>query len=215
MGHIELTERQVEFHKIMRNPKTRVVFLSGPAGTAKTFLSIYTALYKHYDDNLLNILYLRSLAESADKGMGFLKGTMDDKFGPYVGPLEDKLEEVLSPAENKHIEMKQVVQAAPINFMRGATWRDKVVIVDESQNMTIKELTTILTRISRNSTLFICGDTMQSDIKKTGFARFCEVFGDEESQSYGIHHLEFTKDDVMRDKIIRYLVEKIEKSNLN
>ena len=215
LGHIELTERQVEFHKVMRNPKTRVVFLSGPAGTAKTFLSIYTALYKHYDDNLLNILYLRSLAESADKGMGFLKGTMDDKFGPYVGPLEDKLEELLSPAEKKHIEMKQVVQAAPINFMRGATWRNKVVIVDEAQNMTIKELTTILTRISRNSTLFICGDTMQSDIKKTGFARFCEVFGDEESQSYGIHHLEFTKDDVMRDKIIRYLVEKIEKSNLN
>ena len=215
LGHIELTERQVEFHKVMRNPKTRVVFLSGPAGTAKTFLSIYTALYKHYDDNLLNILYLRSLAESADKGMGFLKGTMDDKFGPYVGPLEDKLQEWLSPAEKKHIEMKQVVQAAPINFMRGATWRDKVVIVDEAQNMTVKELTTILTRISRNSTLFICGDTMQSDIKKTGFARFCEVFGDEESQSYGIHHLEFTKDDVMRDKIIRYLVEKIEKSNLN
>ena len=215
LGHIELTERQVQFHKIMRSPKTRVVFLSGPAGTAKTFLSIYTALYKHYDDNLLNILYLRSLAESADKGMGFLKGTMDDKFGPYVGPLEDKLEELLSPAEKKHIEMKQVIQAAPINFMRGATWRNKVVIVDEAQNMTIKELTTILTRISRNSTLYICGDTMQSDIRNTGFAKFCEVFGDEESESYGVYHLEFTKEDIMRDKIISYLVEKIEKSNLN
>ena len=215
MGHIELTERQVEFHKIMRSPKTRVVFLSGPAGTAKTFLSIYTALYKHYDDNLLNILYLRSLAESADKGMGFLKGTMDDKFGPYVGPLDDKLEELLSPAEKKHIEMKQVIQAAPINFMRGATWRNKVVIVDEAQNMTIKELTTILTRISRNSTLYICGDTMQSDIRNTGYAKFCEVFGDEESESYGVYHLEFTKEDIMRDKIISYLVEKIEKSNLN
>jgi phosphate starvation-inducible PhoH-like protein len=215
LGHIELTERQVEFHKIMRSPKTRVVFLSGPAGTAKTFLSIYTALYKHYDDNLLNILYLRSLAESADKGMGFLKGTMDDKFGPYVGPLDDKLEELLSPAEKKHIEMKQVIQAAPINFMRGATWRNKVVIVDEAQNMTIKELTTILTRISRNSTLYICGDTMQSDIRNTGFAKFCEVFGDEESESYGVYHLEFTKEDIMRDKIISYLVEKIEKSNLN
>ena len=189
LGHIELTEKQSEFHKVMRSPQTRVAFISGPAGTAKTFLSIYTALYKHYDDNLLNILYLRSLAESADKGMGFLKGTRDDKFGPYVGPLEDKLEELLSPAEKKHIEMKQVVQAAPINFMRGATWRNKVVIVDEAQNMTIKELTTILTRISRNSTLFICGDTMQSDIKKTGFARFCEVFDDEESQSYGIQKM--------------------------
>ena len=215
LGHIELTEKQAEFHKIMRNPRTRVVFISGPAGTAKTFLSVYTGLYKYYEDSLINILYLRSLAESADKGMGFLKGTLDDKFGPYMGPLEDKLEELLLPAEKKHMELKQVIQAAPINFMRGATWRNKAVIVDEAQNMTVKELITIVTRISTNTTLFICGDTMQSDIKATGFEKFCEIFSDEESNSHGVYHLEFTKDDVMRDKIIGFLVEKIEKSNLN
>ena len=84
-----------------------------------------------------------------------------------------------------------------------------------AQNMTVKELITIVTRISTNTTLFICGDTMQSDIKATGFEKFCEVFGDEESNSHGVYHLEFTKDDVMRDKIIGFLVEKIEKSNLN
>jgi phosphate starvation-inducible PhoH-like protein len=215
LGHIELTEKQAEFHKIMRDPKTRIVFISGPAGTAKTFLSVYTGLYKYYENSSINILYLRSLAESADKGMGFLKGTIDDKFGPYMGPLEDKLEELLIPAEKKHMELKQVIQAAPINFMRGATWRNKAVIVDEAQNMTIKELTTIVTRISTNSTLFICGDTMQSDIKSTGFERFCKTFNDEESRANGIYHLEFVKEDIIRDKIIRYLVEKIEKSNLN
>ena len=86
LGHIELTEKQSQFHKIMRNPDTRVVFISGPAGTAKTFLSVYTAIYKHNQDTLLKILYLRSLAESAEKGMGFLKGSMDDKFNPYIGP---------------------------------------------------------------------------------------------------------------------------------
>ena len=89
------------------------------------------------------------------------------------------------------------------------------MIVDEAQNMTVKELTTVITRISANSTLYICGDTMQSDIKATGFQKFCKVFDDEESKSYGIHHLEFTKDDVMRDKIISYLVDKIEKNELN
>ena len=94
LGHIELTEKQSIFHKTMRNPETRVVFISGPAGTAKTFLSVYTALWKHNKDNLLKILYLRSLDESADKGMGFLKGSMDDKFNPYIGPLEDKLDEL-------------------------------------------------------------------------------------------------------------------------
>ncbi len=214
LGHIELTEKQAAFHKIMKNPRTRVILLSGPAGTAKTFLSVYTGLYKYYENSLIDILYLRNLTESAEKGMGFLKGTLDDKFGPYMGPLEDKLEELLLPAEKKHMELKQVIQAAPINFMRGATWRNKTVIVDEAQNMTVKELITIVTRISTNTTLFICGDTMQSDIKATGFEKFCKVFNDEESRSHGVYHLEFTKDDVMRDEIIGFLVEKIEKSNL-
>ena len=215
LGHIELTEKQDQFHKIMRDPKTRVVFISGPAGTAKTFLSVYTALYKHNEDNQLKILYLRSLAESAEKGMGFLKGSMDDKFNPYMGPLEDKLDELLNKQERDQIEHRNALDAAPINFLRGATWRDKVVIVDEAQNMTVKEITTVVTRISRGSTLFVCGDTMQSDIRSAGFAKFCQIFDDEESRSYGIHHLSFTKEDIMRDKIIVYLVDKIEKSDLN
>ena len=215
LGHIELTEKQDKFHKIMRDPKTRVVFISGPAGTAKTFLSVYTALYKHNEDNQLKILYLRSLAESAEKGIGFLKGSMDDKFNPYMGPLEDKLDELLNQQEKDQINHRNALDAAPINFLRGATWRDKVVIVDEAQNMTVKEITTVVTRISRGSTLFICGDAMQSDIWSTGFTKFCKIFDDEESKSYGIYHLEFTKEDIMRDKIISYLVDKIEKSDLN
>ncbi len=215
LGHIELTEKQSKFHKIMRNPETRVVFISGPAGTAKTFMSVYTALYKYNQDNLLKILYLRSLAESAEKGMGFLKGSMDDKFNPYTGPLEDKLDELLNKQEKIQIEQRNVVDTAPINFLRGATWRGKVVIVDEAQNMTVKEITTVLTRIGTGSTLFLCGDTMQSDIKSTGYQKFCEIFDDEESRGYGVYHLQFTKEDVMRDKIISYLVDKIEKSDLN
>ena len=215
LGHIELTEKQSKFHKIMRNPETRVVFMSGPAGTAKTFLSVYTAIYKHNQDQLLKILYLRSLAESADKGMGFLKGSMDDKFNPYIGPLEDKLSELLSDHERHQLDQRDAVDAAPINFLRGATWKNKVVIVDEAQNMTIKELTTVITRISANTTLYVCGDTMQSDIRSTGFEKFCKVFDDEESRSHGVHHLAFNKDDVMRDKIITYLVDKIEKNDLN
>jgi phosphate starvation-inducible PhoH-like protein len=212
LGHIELTEKQMEFHRIMRDPETRIVFISGPAGTAKTFLSVYTALYKYNEDKLLKILYLRSLAESAERGMGFLKGSMDEKFNPYMGPLEDKLDELLNGPEKKQIQDRKVLEAAPINFLRGATWRSKVVIVDEAQNMTTKELTTIITRISNNTTLFLCGDSMQSDIRRTGFNKFCNIFDDKESRLLGVHHLQFTKEDIMRDKIISYLVDKIEKS---
>lgn len=202
----------MEFHRIMRDPETRIVFISGPAGTAKTFLSVYTALYKYNEDKLLKILYLRSLAESAERGMGFLKGSMDEKFNPYMGPLEDKLDELLNGPEKKQIQDRKVLEAAPINFLRGATWRSKVVIVDEAQNMTTKELTTIITRISNNTTLFLCGDSMQSDIRRTGFNKFCNIFDDKESRLLGVHHLQFTKEDIMRDKIISYLVDKIEKS---
>ncbi len=215
LGHIELTQKQDKFHKIMRSPKTRVVFISGPAGTAKTFLSVYTALYKHNEDNQLKILYLRSLAESAEKGIGFLKGSMDDKFNPYMGPLEDKLDELLNQQEKDQIHHRNALDAAPINFLRGATWKNKVVIVDEAQNMTVKEITTIVTRISGGTTLFLCGDVMQSDIRSAGFEKFCVTFDDEESEGYGIYHLQFTKKDIMRDKIISYLVDKIEKSDLN
>ena len=215
LGHIELTENQMEFHRIMRDPKTRIVFISGPAGTAKTFLSVYTALYKYNEDKLLKILYLRSLAESAERGMGFLKGSIDEKFNPYMGPLEDKLDELLNGPEKKQIQDRKVLEAAPINFLRGATWRSKVVIVDEAQNMTTRELTTIITRISNNTTLFLCGDSMQSDIRRTGFNKFCNIFDDKESRLLGVHHLQFTKEDIMRDKIISYLVDKIEKSGIS
>jgi phosphate starvation-inducible PhoH-like protein len=132
-----------------------------------------------------------------------------------MGPLEDKLDELLNGPEKKQIQDRKVLEAAPINFLRGATWRSKVVIVDEAQNMTTKELTTIITRISNNTTLFLCGDSMQSDIRRTGFNKFCNIFDDKESRLLGVHHLQFTKEDIMRDKIISYLVDKIEKSGIS
>jgi phosphate starvation-inducible PhoH-like protein len=214
LGHIELTEKQQSFFKAMSDPSSRIVFLSGPAGTAKTFLSAYTALSLYNQNRDLSILYLRSVVESADRGLGFLKGDMDDKFGPYMAPLEDKIDELLNDQEKSMLKQRDVLEAAPINFIRGQSWRDRVVIVDEAQNMSAKELTTVLTRIGRNTKIFLCGDTMQSDIRSTAFKSFCHMFGDELSNKHGIYHFAFGKEDIMRDKIISYLVERIEKAGI-
>ena len=149
--------------------------------------------------------------ESADRGIGFLKGDIDDKFGPYMAPLLDKIDELLNKPEKDQLKNKKVLEAEPINFLRGCTWREKIVIVDEAQNMSVRELTTVLTRIGRGSKLFICGDSLQSDIRNSGFAKLYSLFKDEVSSKKGVYSVSFDKTDIVRDKIISYIVEKIEK----
>jgi len=213
LGHIELTKKQTEFLKILTNPKTRVVFLKGPAGTSKSLLSVYAALQLWNVNRDLSIFYLRSVVESADRGLGFLKGDIDDKVEPYMAPLMDKISELLSDTEQSELKKSGSLEGGPINFLRGQSWRDKIVIVDEAQNLSQRELTTVMTRVGRDTKLYICGDPMQSDIKNSGFVDFFNLFDDTDSQDNGIYCLQFTKSDIMRDAIVSYIVDKIEKYN--
>lgn len=213
LGHIELTQKQQKFLKTLTDKKTRVVFLNGPAGTSKSLLSVYAALQLWNENRDLSIFYLRSVVESADRGLGFLKGDIDDKVEPYMAPLMDKLSELLSDHEKNDLEKSGSLDGGPINFLRGQSWRDKIVIVDEAQNLSFRELTTVMTRVGRDTKLYICGDPMQSDIKNSGFIDFFNLFNEEESQEEGIYCLEFTKADIMRDPIVSYIVDKIEKYN--
>ena len=103
------------------------------------------------------------------------------------------------------------IQAMPINFLRGASWKDKVVVADEAQNFTFKELTTLITRLGHNSKLFICGDFMQSDINgKSGYADMFNLFKDQESQDNGIHCFSFNKNDILRSELQKYIIGKLE-----
>jgi phosphate starvation-inducible protein PhoH and related proteins len=213
LGHIELTEKQNKFIKTMTDPKKRVVFTSGPAGTSKSLISVYAALQLWNENRDLSIFYLRSVVESADRGLGFLKGDVDDKVEPYMAPLMDKLSELLNEGELKDLENSKSLEGGPINFLRGQSWRDKIVIVDEAQNLSKRELTTVMTRVGRDTKLYVCGDPMQSDIKNSGFVDFFNLFNDTESREQGIHCLKFDKKDIMRDPIVGFIVDKIEKSH--
>jgi len=103
------------------------------------------------------------------------------------------------------------IQAMPINYLRGASWKDKIIVADEAQNFTFKELTTLVTRLGVNCKLFICGDFMQSDINgKTGFKKMFKLFDDMESQKKGIHSFSFTKEDIMRSPLQKFIIGKLE-----
>ena len=146
------------------------MFLAGPAGTAKTYMAVYSALQMVMDASLeKDILYIRSIAESSQKSLGSLPGSIDEKFGVFAGPFYDKLEEMVEPLEIKILKEKNLFQCMPVNFVRGSNWNDTIVIIDEAQNFCYNELMTVLTRIGEDSKIIICGDMMQSDIRNSGF----------------------------------------------
>ena len=357
----KFSEKQEELISLICDPKTKAVFISGPAGTSKTYIAAYSALLSMKRDRGLDLLYIRSAIESADKALGSLPGNIDEKFGPYMMPLEDKLYEILVPKIVKPLQEGQFprISAQPINYLRGANWTDKIVIADECfdahtyvlteggyvrmgdivanptdhnvisfnederkferkhvlrsfekgkklisevvlgdgstvratanhlfltydgwkmleslekddilirypkfgnaipfglspvlstnidmyegevfdievednhnfvvsstdnfnganivahncQNFTMKEFTTLMTRVGENTKLIMCGDPMQSDIgRKSGFNKIFDAFYDKESFDHGVHCFEFDEDDIVRSDFIRFVIKKI------
>ncbi len=213
VNSLRLTERQKRFLSIAFRDDTKIMFIAGPAGSTKTYMAVYSALrlLSAFDD--LDLMYVRTVIESAEKGLGALPGDIDEKFNPYMAPLEDKLFEML-PKNNttkKELLDNGRISAMPINYIRGSSWKDKIVVADEAQNFTYKELTTLITRIGENCKLFVCGDFMQSDINgKSGFAPMFDLFNDPQSVKMGIHAFKFGKEDILRSEILKYIISKLD-----
>jgi len=209
---LDLTEKQKIFLKIALDKKTKIVFVSGPAGSSKTYISIYSALKSLSNNKSLDLLYIRTIIESADKGLGALPGGLDEKFNPYIIPLTEKLDEMIPQSTTVKTELitSGRIDAMPINFLRGTSWKNKIVIMDEAQNATFKELTTLVTRLGDNCKLFLCGDLMQSDINgKSGYGDMIKIFDDEESVEKGIHTFRFNNSDIKRSEILKYIISKL------
>ena len=207
----KFTQNQIDFLKTALDPKTKLMFLAGPAGTAKTYMAVYSALQSVMDSDFeKDILYVRSIAESSQRSLGSLPGSIDEKFGVFASPFYDKIDEMMHTSDIKILREKKQFECMPVNFIRGANWNDRVVIVDEAQNFTHNELMTVLTRIGENSKIIICGDMMQSDIRGEGFSKIFDVFNDDESKENGIHCVKFTNKDIKRSQILKFIVAKLE-----
>jgi phosphate starvation-inducible PhoH-like protein len=207
----DLTVKQKKFLQKAFDAETKIMFIAGPAGCSKTFMSVYSALRLFNENNDYDIFYVRTIVESADRGLGHLPGDVEEKFHPFMMPLTDKMQEILTNDQIKMLTEEKIISAAPVNYLRGANWANKLIIADESQNFTLKELVTLVTRIGKNTKMFICGDPLQSDINgKTGFRTMWKAFNDKESAEAGIHCFEFTKEDIVRSEILKFIVNKIE-----
>jgi len=206
---IVLTEKQIDLIQKIRDKDTKIIFVSGPAGTSKTYTSTLGGLHLLNDKKIGEIIYVRSAVESADSKLGFLPGEVDDKMSPYIQPLLDKLSELLNSQDVNKLKNENRIHGFPVNFLRGLNWDVKFIIADEAQNMTKKELVTLITRVGKFSKLIVCGDPDQSDITKSGFKQMAELFDDDESRKNGIFSYIFTEDDVVRSELVKFILKKL------
>ena len=209
----ELTTKQKQFLDIALDKNTKLMFVSGPAGTSKTYMAILSSLILLNQKRVSDLLYLRSAVESSDSKLGFLPGEADEKMAPYIQPLREKLSELTSKASIDCLQKEQRIDSIPIGFLRGLNWNARCIVADESQNMTHKELVTLVTRIGEFSKVFILGDPDQSDINgKSGFLKMMNAFDDNESRENGIHTFKFDEDDIVRSALVRFIIKKLKRS---
>lgn len=137
----------------------------GPAGTGKTFLAVAQAVRYLEQERVQRILLVRPAVEAGER-LGFLPGSIEEKFDPYVRPLLDALYEILGSEEVKRLLEKNIIEIAPLAYMRGRTLNDAFIIVDEAQNTTREQMKMCLTRLGFSSKLIINGDVSQIDLPR-------------------------------------------------
>ena len=191
------------------------MFLKGPAGASKTIISMYCGLQLLNSRRISDMVLIRSAVESSDSKLGYLPGTVEDKFSVYLTPFNDKFSELLTISQIKKLETDNRITICPINFARGLHFSVKFVCCDEAQNLTTKELQTLLTRTGEFCKVIICGDPEQSDLPKdkSGFKKVYDAFDNYESQELGIQCVELGEQDIVRSEICKYIVRKFKQIN--
>lgn len=205
----KLTESQITFTDIATNSDTSIILCDGPAGSSKTYCAVSIALRMLQKKEADHILYVRSIVESATRKLGSLPGEVDDKFKPWILPLLEKCDELISRHITDSLIENEYITCMPVNFLRGSTFKNCVVIVDEAQNLEMSEIITILTRIGINCKMFIIGDTLQSDINRSCFKSIVNAFDDDTSRANGIQTYRFTEDDIVRSKILKFIINRV------
>ena len=189
--------------------KNDMVFAVGPAGTGKTYLSIALAVRALKEKQIKRIILSRPAVEAGEK-LGFLPGDMKEKIDPYLQPLYDALEDMLPALKLQDMIEKNIIQIAPLAFMRGRTLNDAVVILDEAQNTTTAQIKMFLTRMGWNTKIIVTGDLTQIDLPRntrSGLEEALRILSDIE----GISVVRFDSTDIVRHKLVTRIVNAFEK----
>lgn len=182
-----------------------MLFAIGPAGSGKTYTAIALAVRALKNKEVKKIILSRPAVEAGEK-LGFLPGDMKDKIDPYLQPLYDALQEMIPAAKLQEYLDTNVIQIAPLAFMRGRTLNDAVVILDEAQNTTSAQIKMFLTRMGWNTKMIVTGDRTQIDLppsQKSGLIEAVRIL----TGVPGIAFIEMNKRDIVRHKLVTRIVE--------
>jgi len=185
-----------------------MVFGVGPAGTGKTYLAVAMAVAAINTKKVNRIVLVRPAVEAGEK-LGFLPGSLQEKVDPYLRPLYDALYDLLEPEKVDKMLEKNVIEVAPLAFMRGRTLNDAFIIMDEAQNTTIEQMKMFLTRMGNNSKAVITGDITQIDLpnpRRSGLLDAINILDAVE----GIQFCHFEDCDVVRHALVQRIVRAYE-----
>lgn len=184
--------------------KNDIVFGIGPAGTGKTYLAVAAAL-KMLQDKAVEKVILTRPAVEAGEALGFLPGDLQEKLLPYLRPLYDAMYDMIGPDETARLMERQIIEIAPLAYMRGRTLSNAFIILDEAQNTTMEQMMMFLTRLGESSRMIVTGDITQIDLprnKKSGLKGASEILEDIE----GIKLFYFDAGDVVRHPLVTKIV---------
>lgn len=190
--------------------------LHGLAGTGKTFISMYMAMKELMDSDspYRHILIVRSAIPSQD--LGALPGSYEEKIAPYEEPYDCICDELFPKQANSYDTLKAngFLTFMPVSYIRGITFSDSIIIVDECQNLNFHQLDSVITRVGENSKIIFSGDYTQSDLKrdkeKDGIVKFMDILKDMEAFT----HIQFWEDDIVRSKLVKdYIITKHKKGH--
>ena len=189
--------------------KSDLVFAIGPAGSGKTYTAIALAVRALKNKEIKKIILSRPAVEAGEK-LGFLPGDMKEKIDPYLQPLYDALQDMIPAAKLQEYLENNVIQIAPLAFMRGRTLNDAVVILDEAQNTSTQQIKMFLTRMGMNTKMFVTGDITQIDLppsQTSGLIQALHIL----KGVKGISVVEMNKKDIVRHKLVEHIVEAYDK----
>jgi len=205
----EIKSRNATQENYLRSIENNIVtFGVGPAGTGKSFVAMYQALcylWNKKNTGINKILLTRPAVEAGER-LGFLPGIIEEKLDPYMRPLYDALYDIAGHQEGADKIKKGIIELAPVAFMRGRTFQNSFIILDEAQNCTWDQIKMALTRLGDNVKLVINGDPEQSDLKNSGLLDILDAL--ENTENVGI--VEFEARDVVRSQIVKDMLISIE-----
>lgn len=193
--------------------KYDMVFGIGPAGTGKTYLAVAMAVSALNNKKVNRIVLARPAVEAGER-LGFLPGTLQEKVDPYLRPLYDALYDLMDPEKVDRYLEKNVIEIAPIAFMRGRTLNDSFIILDEAQNTTSEQMKMFVTRLGFNSKAVITGDITQIDLpnaRKSGLVEAAEILKAVEGVSFNY----FTEEDVVRHHLVQRIIRAYDEKSRN